>query len=437
VSSVKGRPRILTFLLAAVVLALVAVSAAGIRRAKGRVLSLDEVIALARLGQFDRAEAALDRYLSVHADDERAHLLMAQFATEPANARPKLALEHLRFVRPGSAKQAARVKFFEGKAQYQQQRFDLAEACWFKALELDPNVPEAGWVLVDLLDKESRTEEAHRVGMKVHQAEPDPRDRVRILLEMCRIDIEKPDPLLQVLLFEDIVKEHPEHLPLCNTLAQALIRVSRSAEGLKILGDSLARQPSSPDAWDAWFTGLWSASEVEKLATEFAKLPRALGADPRFAKHEAMIAENARDWPRARKAYERAFAFEPFNEGVCYRYRFILRKVGDTAEYDRVDRFYKNFQFAKRQMRPSYSGRDGSPGEPAPDKKNVSDREGIYYEVLEIKTLGLEPHPGLYQHLADLREKMGRFDEARAWHRLVLHDSPGNALSLAALERLR
>jgi hypothetical protein len=57
--------------------------------------------------------------------------------------------------------------------------------------------------------------------------------------------------------------------------------------------------------------------------------------------------------------------------------------------------------------------------------------------VLQIKTLGLEPHPELYQRLASLRERMGRYDEARAWHRLVLRDSPGNALSLAALERLR
>jgi len=55
--------------------------------------------------------------------------------------------------------------------------------------------------------------------------------------------------------------------------------------------------------------------------------------------------------------------------------------------------------------------------------------------VLEVKTLGLEPHPQLYQRLADLREIMGRYDEARAWHRLVLRDYPDNALSLAALGR--
>jgi tetratricopeptide (TPR) repeat protein len=400
------------------------------------VPSLDEVKALARVGEFKRAEALLGRYLRAHTDDSGAHLLMAQFATEPAAARPELALSHLHAVRPGTNKQAARVKFFEGKAQYQQGRYDLAESCWLKALELDPTVPEAGWALVDLLDKESRREEAHRLAMQVHEVEPDPRDRARILLEACRIDIETPDPLMQVLLFEPLVKEHPEHLPLCITLGQALIHVNRSDEGLKMLGDALNRHPDSPEAWDAWFTGLFTASQVERLSAEFARLPPVLAADPRFAKHDALIAQNLHDWARAAAAYRRAFEFEPFNEGICYRYRFVLRQLGDTAEFTRVDRFYKNYKSAEAQMRRSYSGRDRPVEVPVPDASGASDRRGVYYEVVEIKTLGLEPHPELYQHLASLRERMGRFDEARAWHRLVLRDSPGDALSLAALARL-
>jgi hypothetical protein len=71
------------------------------------------------------------------------------------------------------------------------------------------------------------------------------------------------------------------------------------------------------------------------------------------------------------------------------------------------------------------------------ETKNASDTRGLYYEVIEVKTLGLRPHPQLYQRQADLREKMGRYDEARAWRRLVLRDSPDNALSPAALRRLK
>jgi hypothetical protein len=32
---------------------------------------------------------------------------------------------------------------------------------------------------------------------------------------------------------------------------------------------------------------------------------------------------------------------------------------------------------------------------------------------------------------------MGRFDEAKGWHRLVLRDDPDDAVSLAALPRLK
>ena len=134
---------------------------------------------------------------------------MADLTTEPTNAHPELALIICRQSSPDTPQQAALVEFFEGKARYQQGRYDLAESCWTEALRLDPIVPEAGWALVDLLDKEGRTEEAHRLGMRLHEIEPDPRDRVKILLEMSRLDIETPDPLSQVVFFEPLVKQHP------------------------------------------------------------------------------------------------------------------------------------------------------------------------------------------------------------------------------------
>src|SRR5205085_871105 len=106
-------------------------------------------------------------------------------------------------------------------------------------------------------------------------------------------------------------------------------------------------------------------------------------------------------------------AFEPFNGVVLYRLRMALRAAGENTESDRIGRSLSVYQTAFKQLRPAYS------------------------EALSIRTLGLEPHPGLYHRLADLREKLGRFDEARAWHRLVLRDSPDDAPSLAGLERLK
>ena len=119
------------------------------------------------------------------------------------------------------------------------------------------------------------------------------------------------------------------------------------------------------------------------------------------------------DWPRAIRAYRRAFAFEPFNGTVLYRLRTALRAAGETAELDRVDRLLAVYRNALEQLR------------------------HVYAEAVAIKTLGLEPHTELYQRLAGLREQVGRFDEARAWHRLVLRDVPDDPASLAALARLK
>ena len=125
------------------------------------------------------------------------------------------------------------------------------------------------------------------------------------------------------------------------------------------------------------------------------------------------MAQGARDWPRAVNAYRRAHAFEPFNGIVLYRLRMALRAAGETAELERANQSLTVYQKAFKQMRP------------------------VYDEAFAIKTLGLEPRPELYHRLAELREQMGRFDEARAWHRLVLRDDPRDAISLAALARLR
>jgi tetratricopeptide (TPR) repeat protein len=305
------------------------------------------------------------------------------------------------------------VRFSVGKAHYQQKRYDLAETCWKEALKLDPTVPEAGWALIDLLDFEGRTEEAHQLGMQLFEVEPDPRDRVRLLLEMSRIDIEKVAPGSAVQVFEPVWRQHPGYLPLALAVGLALVHNSQSAEGIEVLGDALKRHPDSAEAWDGWLTGLDESYQPDRLRQEFARLPRSLAADPRFARHEGNVAQGARDWPRAASAYRRAYAFEPFNGVVLYQLRMALRGTGATAEVHRVDQLLTLYRNAFKQMRP------------------------VHGEASAIKTLGLEPRPDLYHRLAALREQMGRLDEARAWHRLVLRDVPDDALSLAALARLK
>jgi tetratricopeptide (TPR) repeat protein len=411
-ASPRRRP-LLLLVLAVLVLGMIGAAAMGVLRADRPGPGLASIRALARARQFDRAMELLEAYLRAHPHNGNAHLLMGQLATEPPAPRPDVALEHLAALRPRGDKEEARVRFIEGKARFFMGRYDLAEAVWKDALRLDPVVPEAGWALMDLLDKQSRGAEPHELGMRLVEVEPDRLDRTRILLDLARPDIDSVNPASQVTMFGPLAREHPEDLNLNLTLGQALIRDSRGGEGIEVLEAALRRYPDSPMTWDAWLTGLNGAFQFDRLAEEFARLPKAMAGDPRFAEHEGMVAQNARDWPRAVRAFRRATAYEPSNGILWYRLRAALRQVGDVAELERVNRWYTSFEEALKRARSAYD------------------------EAVGVPNLGVSPHPELYHRLADLRERMGRPDEARAWHRLVLRDDASDAVSLAALDRLK
>jgi tetratricopeptide (TPR) repeat protein len=419
------------------VIALGGIAALGIWRALRKVPSIDAVHDLARENRFEQAQTLLERYLRAYPHHSRARLFMAELTTQPNHSRPDVALQHLRVILPASSREAALVRLFEGKAEFQLGRYDQAEMSWRESLRLNPIVPQAGWALLGLLEIEGRLEEAHCLGMRLHEVEPDSRDRVRILLEVSRLDIKTPDPLSQVQLFEPLARKHRENLPLNLSLGLALTRVNRCKEGLKILEEALRQNPNSPDAWDTWLIGLCQTPDREKLVREFAMLPAQFAGESRFAKHEGFIAENASDWARAARAYRRALDFEPYNWEVCCRLRFVLRRDGDRADFERINRRCESYELAYKEMRGSYFDRL-DPRAPLPVPGDcVKEQLGAYYETVSIETLGVLPCPEQYQRLALLREKMGRFDEARAWHRLVLRDAADNALSLAALERLK
>ena len=127
--------------------------------------------------------------------------------------------------------------------------------------------------------------------------------------------------------------------------------------------------------------------------------------------HEGMVAQNAGDWPRpcSRTAAPRP-AIRTMGSYLSPPRRARLAR--GPRRLDRVHRWYVSFEDAFERMR------------------------GVYEEAMREPTLGVAPHPELYHRLADLREQMGRPDEAPAWHRLVLRDDAADPTSLAALRRL-
>jgi hypothetical protein len=109
-----------TWLIPAGLLALVGAGAVALWRGPRSAPKLDEICALARQHQFDRAEDLMTRYLRVFPGDNRAHLLLAQFAMDRSDPQPQRALDHLGEIQSRTFREAAVVRFSEGKAHYQQ-----------------------------------------------------------------------------------------------------------------------------------------------------------------------------------------------------------------------------------------------------------------------------------------------------------------------------
>ena len=79
------------------------------------------------------------------------------------------------------------------------------------------------------------------------EGEPDPRDRVRLLLEMSRLEIDRVAPGSVVQVFEPVWRQHRGYLPLALAVGLALVHNSQSVEGIEVLRDAVRRHPDSAD----------------------------------------------------------------------------------------------------------------------------------------------------------------------------------------------
>ena len=338
-------------------------------------------------------------------------MLMAQAALARPDQKPSLAIEHLHRVRASSREALAIVRLNEGKAYSALGANHLAEDRWLEALRRDPLVPEAGWNLLGLYQVQGRREDAHRLAMTLFGREPDPHDRAQLLLELVRQDAQPISADSLISTFEELVKTHPDDPHAAIVLGRAYLRNSRPEEGLPIIRGLVERSPDNPSAWDALLVSL-DESSSEELAQCLERLPPSIAGDPRFTRHRGALSLRKHDWRQAAMWYLRAYNHDPSDGQVLYRLCQSLRAAGETGELSEYDARFHALRVAREQALP------------------------LYKEANAVATLGTAPHPDLYHRLADLREHMGRPDEAAAWHQLVLKDQPEDPLSHSAVQRL-
>ncbi|MFO0888343.1 MAG: tetratricopeptide repeat protein [Isosphaeraceae bacterium] len=374
--------------------------------------TLEGMDALLDARRFDEAERRLEEFLRAQPDSAQAHMLMAQVALAREDQKPRQALEHLKRVRVVDKSQRAVVRLNEGKAYSALRDYVRAESAWKSALELDPLVPEAGWALLGLYYVEGRRRDAEQLGLALHASEPDPRDRVQLLLELLRQDAQPIIAFTIINTFEPAVLEHPEDLHATLALGRAEVGEDHFDRGLDILRRAVDRHPGAREAWDALLAGLERATRPEELARTVERLPTSISGDPRFLRYLGMVAQDRRDWARAEDLLLRAREHDPADTQVLYRLFRVLHLRGRGAEARRLEQQFRDAQSAQLELLP------------------------LYHQVKGDTTLGMGPNPELYRRIALLRERTGRLEEALAWHRLILRDDPGDAESRAAIDRL-
>jgi tetratricopeptide (TPR) repeat protein len=376
------------------------------------VPSLDGLQALLANKQYDEVELRLADHLRADPANPQANLLMAQVALDRDAQKPELALDYLSRVKARDPRMRAMVLLNQGKAYSVLAQNDLAEAAWNQALRVDPGTPEAGWALLSMYYVQRRREEAHRLVFLLRRNEPDARDRAQLLLELVRHDA-RPITLERLIDFlEPLARQRPQDLQTSIALGLALVRNSRLGEGHAILQDLVERFGTHPDSWDALLLGLDEAGKFDDLADELSRVPPEIATDPRFDRYRATVAQQRQDWQSAVEFYNRSWRRDPSDFRVLYRLSRVLRAAGRPADADAFDQKVRAAQDAKDQILP------------------------LYEEANAVKTLGTAPHPDLYHRLADLRERMGRDDEAVAWHGMVLEHQSDNKESNAAIARL-
>ena len=374
--------------------------------------SLARLDALLAAQQFDETERQLALYLLDHPESTQANILMAQVALARPDQKPRVALDHLRRVQARDRPTLAIVRLNEGKAYSALDHYDRAEQSWLSALKLDPLVPEACWALLGLYYVEGRRTDARRLALAAHAKEPDPRDRVQLLLELVRQDAKPIVAFTIIKALEPVVRKHPDDLNASIALAKASIRDDKPAIALPILNRLVARYPENSAAWEALLSGLDDATLPDDFALAIDRLPKAIANDLRFAKYRGIQAQNRRDWPAAVDAFLQARQFDPTDAQLVYRLSRALRMTSRESEAEPLEAKFKAMQAAADEILP------------------------LYNEANAVATLGTAPHPELYQRIAGLREKMGLRADALSWHRLVLQDHPRDSISLAAVDRL-
>jgi Flp pilus assembly protein TadD len=371
-----------------------------VARPSAGVLPLREVQVLAASGRVDQARALVADHLKKSPRDPRALLAAAELALEGPEPDPHRALALLETIDTPDRKLSARVQLDRGRSWERLGAMVEAEAAWKESIGLDPQIPEAGWSLLGLYYLQGRGHEARRTALSLHLSEPDPHDRVQLLLELVRQDTRPLDPGSVVEIFAPIVESHPEDRRSADALGLAWIRNSRGDKGVDLLSRTVRAHPDDLESLRSLLLGLELAGREDEIGPILDRLPEAQAHAPEIDRFRGRVAESRGDWGAAAEAYLRACDHDPSDGALAYRAGRVLKLAGRTEEAARREARAREGAEAAERLRAAYERADA--------------------QMKRSRSMA----PELMLEIADLRERMGRAEEASAWRRLAAPARP-------------
>ena len=149
--------------------------------------------------------------------------------------------------------------------------------------------------------------------------------------------------------------------------------------------------------------------------------PKSLAANRRLARYRGLLAQERKDFLLAITEYKTALERDPADRELLHRLGDSYKLAGNAKEAEKTKAHQADVEVARLELK----------------READQERLGLFEDALRRPNLGRSPDPELYKKLANIRERMGYADEAKAWYKLVLQVVPTDEESVAALERLR
>ncbi len=362
----------------------------------------------------EKAKSQLVSYLRHSPDDLQAHLMLAGLLTE--RGEHEGSLKHLSQIQ-GTCTWALEARFREGKVLRELNRVREAEAAWIECLTIDQsqNPPDMGGIaryataeLLKVYIFQRRRRDAEDLLWNLYRRVP-PADRARAMLALLKAQLRqhpREDVMHEV---EKFVAADPEDDHSRRELGRLYVEFGEEKRGRELLKTYVDRRPEDLESLAAYVWCLTEQGDLPAAKDVLANLPVDAGRNGELWHLRGVVHELSQEWDDAADCLRHALALEPWRRETHAHLANVLRHLGDRAGTQQHE-------------------------DRAKELLQIIEKLNKVQETLEA-TLAMPDAETAFM-LADLHEKGGRLEEARAWYVETLRLDVRHAEAKAAIARL-